>query len=301
MNKNTQLIEDLTSFDVSNIILLKPEVNEIKNQPGLTYTRVRLAVKNPDGSIGDFVVKTKKLFSFGVQDNTPPNGKPYYSIPLCMWGLNGPENGEKEWVDSYNSVIEQIKTLLVESRDDFDKYDLEMSDLKKFNPMYYKRDKGKIVEDAAPRLYPKLMESPKAGVMTIFTDSSSGEDIDVSTAKQQKCLVESAILIESVFVGNKLSLQQKVLECEVEFQESTKKRLLRPSAKPREVSLPKPQVTRETEEEVDEEEDVGEEDGGSLGESDAEEEEEVKPPTPPPKVEEPKKKRVVRKKAASGN
>ena len=35
-------------------------------------------------------------------------------------------------------------------------YDLESADLKKLNPLYYKKEKGKVIDGSTPTLYPKL-------------------------------------------------------------------------------------------------------------------------------------------------
>jgi hypothetical protein len=261
--------------------------------------RQRLGLRNDDGTIGDLVILTEQCFSFGPQENTPPSGKPYHSLPLCMWGLNGPQEKEEAWVNAYNSLMEFIKKKLVENRDDIDKYDLELGDLKKFNPMYYKREKGKIVEDYAPRLYPKLLESHKTGVMTVFSDATTGDDLEFEQVKKQKCNVEAAIWLESIYVGTKLSLQQKVTEADVELQQREKKRLLRPNAQPRHVNMPvktEEPVEQKVEEKVEQqvEEDDGSLDGSEDGDGSGSESEEE----PPPKPEPVKKKRVVRKKAS---
>ena len=299
MNEHTQLVRDLTTLNFNDIVFHKPEVNEIKDQKGLTYMRQRLGLKNADGTIGDLVILSQPCFSFGPQVNTPPSGKPYHSLPLCMWGLNGGSSEEIAWVDTYNKLVEHLKKKLVENRDDIDKYDLELADLKKFNPMYYKRDKGKIVEDYAPRLYPKLLESHKNGVMTVFSDVNTEKDLDFEDVAKQKGTYQAAIWLESIYVGTKLSLQQKVTEVDVELQQKEKKRLLRPNAQPRNVSIPV-KVEEPVEEPVEEQtvEETG--DGnGSLGESDNEEDNEsAEEEEPPPKPEPVKKKRVVRKKTS---
>lgn len=299
MNDHTVLVRDITQLNFDDIVFHKPEVNEIKDQKGLTYMRQRLGLKNEDGTIGDLVILTEPCFSFGPQVNTPASGKPYHSLPLCMWGLNGGSPQEMAWVDTYNKLMEHLKKYLVENRDDIDKYDLEMGDLKKFNPMYYKRDKGKIIEDVAPKLYPKLLESNKTGVMTVFSDVNTNRDFEFDEVLKQKGTYQAAIWLESVYVGTKLSLQQKVTEVDVELQQKEKKRLLRPNAQPRNVSMPVQKPAESVEEAEEESQDVEETkpeaDEGSLGGDESEEEEEE---APPPKPEPVKKKRVVRKKAS---
>ena len=88
--------------------------------------------------------------------------------------------------------------------------------------MYYKRDKGKIIEDVAPKLYPKLLESNKTGVMTVFSDVNTNRDFEFDEVLKQKGTYQAAIWLESVYVGTKLSLQQKVTEVDVELQQKEK-------------------------------------------------------------------------------
>ena len=47
-------------------------------------------------------------------------------------------------------------------------------------------------------------------------------------ASQKYCYVKAAIKIESIFIGNKVSLQIKLYEASVRFLDSGPKRLLRP-------------------------------------------------------------------------
>ena len=68
MATKTQLT-DIHNYDVDNIIFSKPEQGSIPNTP-ISFHRVHLSTKNPDGSIGELIISTEQLFSFGLQENT---------------------------------------------------------------------------------------------------------------------------------------------------------------------------------------------------------------------------------------
>ena len=57
-------------------------------------------------------------------------------------------------------------------------YNLDFSDLKRFNPLYWKTEKGKIVEDRGPTLYAKcLYNKGEQKINTIF---------DITNQKSQR-------------------------------------------------------------------------------------------------------------------
>ena len=79
-----------SGYNVKNIIFSKPEVGNI---PGgnLTFKRIRIGTRNPDGTTGDLILSTSELFSFGIQENTDmATGKVNgHVMPLCLWSKNG--------------------------------------------------------------------------------------------------------------------------------------------------------------------------------------------------------------------
>ena len=107
---------------------------------------------------------------------------------------------------------------------------LEKTDLKKLNPIYFKRDKGKIVEGASPTLYAKLIvkkdKTDGNKIISVFFDEDLGEQINALDLLGKGCYVRAAIKFESIFIGNKISLQVKLYEAEVKIVASGMKRLL---------------------------------------------------------------------------
>lgn len=224
---NTQLTSPI-NFDVSRIIFSKAETNSVPNS-SISYQRINISVKNSDGTIGELVLDTPKLFSFGVSENTDPatskvNG---YTMPLCLYTKDAPKEEEVQWVEGFNRIMERIKEHVLDVKDEIKKYDLDASDLKKFNPLYWKREKGKIVEGQGPVLYAKLIERKKDNkIMSVFYDDSTGEEIDPLSLIGKYCYAHAAIKVESIYVGNRVTAQVKLYEASVQVQQAGPKRLL---------------------------------------------------------------------------
>jgi len=297
---NTQLTS-AAGYETTNMIFSKPEKGTIPGS-GLTYMRIKIGTKYSDGTHGDLIISTDggELYSYGTQENKSPEGKiTGHVLPLCMWDRDGPTKAQKATTDSIDAIVEQCKDWLLNNKDKIEKYDLDKSDLKKLNPLYWKREKGKIVEGRGPTLYSKLIESKKNGILTTFFDIETDEEIDPLTLKTH-CFVVPAIRIESIFIGTKISLQVKLYEAVIRPLDRARKSLLRPNAKKSVVQTnsivnalggDESDLEEVTVEQEDSEQE--ENSDGSLEDSDDEEEE--KPPTPAKKKN--VKRKVVRKAA----
>lgn len=287
---NTQLTS-ASGYNTDKMVFGEPIVGSIPDsKPAIVFRRIPISTKNPDGSIGELILPTiPGLFSFGVSENlSQDTGKVNgYTFPICLHTRDGAKPEEKEWVETFNNIVEKCKDHLVDNREEIEKYDLEKSDLKKLNPLYYKRDKGKIVEGAGPTLYAKLIMSKKLGkIVSMFYDEL-GKDIDPLELIGKYCTCNAAIKIESIFIGNKISLQVKMYEAEVKLVQTGMRRLLsRPNANPRVLVK---SVTASGVNDMLDDDDDEDDDSGSIVESEDEE--------PEVKVEEPpkKKKKVVKK------
>lgn len=236
----TQLI-DPSNYDASHMIFSEPASGSIPGGgPSISFQRINISTKNPDGSFGELVIPTGRLFSFGVSENTNPDtGKVNgWTLPLCLWSRDGASKEEKSWTDTFNNIVENCVNHILENKEELDKYDLERSDLKKFNPLYWKKEKkivnGKpqlvVADGTGPTLYSKLIYSKKnEKFVTKFFDKDD-QPIDPLELIGKYCYTTAAVKIESIFVGNKISLQVKLYEAVVEPVQSGMKRLLRPKA-----------------------------------------------------------------------
>ena len=238
MSEHTQLTA-ATGYDVSRMRFSQPVVGTIPNSvPPIVYKRINISTQNSDGTIGELVIPTEQIFSFGVGENTnPDSGKVNgYVMPLCLWNRDEPTKAEKEWTTTFDNIVEKIKAHLLENKEEIEQYNLEMADLKKLNPLYYKREKGKIVEGTGPTLYAKLIVSKKHNkIATMFFDAD-GNTIDAMNLIGKYSYVKGAIKIESIFIGNKISLQIKLYEAEVKLMDTGMKRLLAKPASVKAVS-----------------------------------------------------------------
>lgn len=229
MSENTQLTT-ATGYDTQRMIFSEAQSGTIPNSvPAINYKRITIQTRNEDGTVGDLIFPTTRLFSFGVSENTnPETGKVNgYVMPLCLWSRDGASKEEKAWSDTFNNVVEACKQHLVANREEIEQYELEINDLKKFNPLYYKRDKGKIVDGTGPTLYAKLIVSKKQNKIVSMFYNSDGEEIDPLTLLGKYCYATCAVKIESIFIGNKISLQVKLYECETQLMDTGMKRMMK--------------------------------------------------------------------------
>lgn len=297
MSENTQLTT-ASGYDVNRMIFSEAQGGSIpESKPAISYKRITISTKNEDGTVGDLIIPTSKLFSFGVSENVDMNTKKVngYVMPLCLWNRDGATSEEKEWCNTFDNVVEHCKSHLVSHREEIEQWELSKNDLKKLNPLYYKRDKGKIVEGTGPTLYAKLIVSKKQDkIVSMFFDFD-GNSINPLDLLGKYCTAKSAIKIESIFIGNKISLQVKLYETEVKLMETGMKRLLaRPKAQNRVLTSVSHNPMSEQKVDTDVQDDDDENEGtGSIAGSDNDEPS-VPKPVAKTKVVKRKVKKVIR-------
>jgi hypothetical protein len=230
MSNNTQLTT-ADGYDIKRMIFSDPQQGSIPNSvPPISYKRISIQTRNEDGTTGDLIFPTSQLFSFGVNENKELgtdkiNG---YVMPLCLHNRDGASKEEKAWSDTFNNVVEACKEYLLSNREEIGHYDLTMSDLKKFNPLYIKKEKtGKPVDGTGPTCYAKLIIAKKQNkIISMFYDTD-GEEIDPMSLLKKFCYVKAAVKIESIFIGSKITLQVKLYECEVRLADTGMKRMMK--------------------------------------------------------------------------
>jgi len=233
---NTQLTS-ANGYDISRMIFSEPQVGSIPDsKPAISFRRINISTINDNGTVGELIFPTENLYSFGVSENTSlDTGKINgYVMPLCLWSRDSPTPNERAWTDTFDRIVERCKDHLIEHKDEIEQYDLERVLLKKLNPLYWKKDKGKVVEGTGPTLYAKLLISKKQDKIISMFYNTEGAPINPLELLGKHCNARAAIKIESIFIGTKISLQVKLYECEVTPKESGMRRLLtRPTANPR--------------------------------------------------------------------
>lgn len=230
--ENTQPIS-ASGYNTSNMLFSKPSKIDVKGAsgaPAFSYQRIMLGTRNADKTCGKLMFfLPKNLFCWGISANlNPETQKPNgYSIGCPLWNPEGETEEQKAWLDIFNSIVDRCKAHLLDNKNDIGKYDLETSDLKKLNPLYWKRDKGVIVPGKGPTIYLKLIENKKTEkILTCFTDEQ-GNAIDPLTLVNKQCtIIDGVIDIESIFVGNKISIQMKLYEVSIKKKDNEKKRFI---------------------------------------------------------------------------
>lgn len=260
--KNT-VLTDIETYDPNNLRFEDPSPEEIKSGSKVPITgyRVSIYTLNEDGTEGDLVFPVEG-FSFGVQENTSPEtGKlSGYSMSICMYDREGATQKQKNIVTKIQDVAKVIKKHIYSIRNEIKKYTIEHEndkELKKIDPLYWKRDeKGNIMTERGPTLYPKLIErkaktveDKKTGekkevpgsILSVFYNVDEVDENGEYAIIQLEDLIGKyynaqpcAIKFESIWVGGtSISLQYKVVECDVHFIEyNSNNRLLHSKGKP---------------------------------------------------------------------
>lgn len=218
-------LSSIENFNTESIIFSDAKETAI---PG--SFRITIGVQHKDGAIGPLIFSTDNLYSFGIQENKSldkPIRTTGYSIPLCLWSRDGPTEYQENFISTIEQVSEHIKKYILKPdvKKALKKYDLVESDLRKFNPLWYKKEDGKIVEGRGPMLYPKLMCDKNLKIYSVFANQN-GMDINPMSLIGQRFNCRTCIKIESIFIGAKISLQIKVLEVEVYQQGNQRQRLI---------------------------------------------------------------------------
>jgi hypothetical protein len=279
--EHSNQLTSATDYDVKRMVFSDIQAGSVPNTP-IVYKRIPISTLNKDGTTGDLILLTEELFSFGVSENINPETKKVngHVLPLCLWNRDGPSASEKAWTDTFDRIVEHCKNYLIDNRDEIEQYDLSMNDLKKFNPLYWKREKGKIVEGTGPTLYAKLIASKKHNKILSMFFNQDDESVDPLTLLGKYCYAKCAIKIESIFVGNKISLQVKLYETKVRLMDGGMKPLMsRPKNSGRMLTGGSSTVATEQKSSVvhEDNDDTPEKDSGSLHGSDAEDDDKPKP------------------------
>lgn len=230
----SQQLIDMANFDPERLVFDKPTSVNIPNSP-VSVKRIILGYRGDDGRVSEVLLPTEPVFSFGVSENRALGGGPDettgLTLPLCLWSRPTPTEAERRWTDVYDLIVECSKDHVLAQKDALEKYDLERAELKKLNSMYWRRENGKVVTDAGPTLYAKLITAKKPTPGTTSTLKTQlyddeGRDVVVSAAMNRWCTVRAVVKLESIFVGNRIALQAKIHEAMFTWHDLAPKRLL---------------------------------------------------------------------------
>ena len=306
---NTQLTTP-SGYDTTRMIFSDPISGSIPNStPKIEFKRINISTKNEDGTQGELILPTSRLFSFGVSENTSQetgkvNG---YTFPLCLWNRDGATKEEKEWTDTFQKIVAHCIEHLVENREEIEMFELTKADLTKskggLDPLYWKKEKatnekGKTVlrrvPGTGPTLYTKLIFSKKSNKFLSQFFDTNDEPLNPMDLMGKYCFTQAAIKIESIFIGSRISLQVKLYEAVVEPTSTGMKRLL---SRPKVRSKVLEHNSTKNNSPLDDDDDSDDGDDGSINGSDSSEEETPVPTPKPKKIVKRRVRRVVKKRS----
>lgn len=253
LKKNTQITNTLV-YDAKKMMRFEEVYEgEVPNQKvPMKFYKFNIYTENEDGTIGDLILEFDELMCFGVAMNTDQKtGDPAgYSMSISMMDKENPTEEQKVRIQKVEEIVEVAKEFLIENRKIVKLPDLEIRDLKKFSPIYYKKDEEGNRVEGPPSFYPKLLEQkPKiikkknedgedeeieepGKILTVFynvddlDEDGQPKELDPTLVIDKYCRVKPLIKVESIFVGQSIKLQVKVSEADVKLLQSATRRLL---------------------------------------------------------------------------
>ena len=256
--KMNRKLFDISTLNLNNLCFSEPETKSIPGQK-LSYQRIRLSVKEGDESYDCLFRSPSSLLSWGIQESTDmaTNELVGYQMPIVLWTNSG-NDAERSFTDGFHRFCQHTKDYLITNRSKFGKYDLEASDLKKFNPLYWRMEKGKIVDESkGPTLYGKCLYDRKSQkIGTLFVNELTKQIVSPETLIGKHLYVTFVLRVEGIFIGNRLSLQMRIAEVLYREKEEKISSLLCPEAVVSSHLEDYEKESDESDEESDEESDV---------------------------------------------
>jgi hypothetical protein len=238
-SENTILTNPLT-YDIKNLIFDSAVKSTIPNTT-IGYYRINIATKNPDGKEGELVLGFDRCNSSGVSEvRDQASGKlTGYSLALTLTNRDGTATDKQTaTLKLIDNIIEKAKEYLMndEVQEEVERY-FKPHEFENMSPVWYKKEKGKIVEGAVPMIFCKLLYSKEkvdkqgksipARIVTDFWLEGSNEEVNPLDFLGKRCSVRAAVKIESIFINKKdVKLQLKLHQTVIKPIETGRRRLL---------------------------------------------------------------------------
>ncbi len=230
---NNQEHTDLVGLDLKTLTFTPAEECNVANTT-ITYKKIKVRTLYSDGSRGDLVFPTEKLFSTGVKesrdfnDNTKING---YTIPLFLWDKDGATPEQVAWTEKFDELCSLLKDHVYDVRDELERYELEKSELKKMNPLSWQTVKGKRIQGKGPSFFAKLLtkkqENGDLEIKTLFSDEEGNPLDPMEDLMGKFCKPRAAIRLDYIYVGGSvISPQFRVTEVMAEVLDKGPRRML---------------------------------------------------------------------------
>ena len=203
---------------------------------GTYKTIIPIEIKDDEDNVYPLIINTPpNLLTFGIQEITDKNKENVigYQLPICLWGKRQVSNEERLFTKKIEEIVDYVKTFLRSIKEEVNVSD-EMID--RLNVLYWKYENGVRCEDRGPLLYTKLLMNNKSQkILTNFIDEKTNNYMDPFDILNKKGIVTSAIKIENIIIGKRITLQLKIFEVlykkipiRTDKKNNTRKSLLRP-------------------------------------------------------------------------
>lgn len=180
---------------------------------GTYKTIIPIEIKDDEDNVYPLIINTPpNLLTFGIQEITDKNKENVigYQLPICLWGKKQVSNEERLFTKKIEEIVDYVKTFLHSIKEEVNISD-EMID--KINVLNWKYENGVRCEDRGPLLYTKLLMNNKSQkILSNFIDEKSGNYIDPFDILNKKGIVTSAIKVENIIIGKRITLQLKIFE-----------------------------------------------------------------------------------------
>ena len=203
---------------------------------GTYKTIIPIEIKDDEDNVYPLIINTPpNLLTFGIQEITDKNKENVigYQLPICLWGKRQVSNEERLFTKKIEEIVDYVKTFLRSIKEEVNVSD-EMID--RLNVLNWKYENGVRCEDRGPLLYTKLLMNNKSQkILTNFIDEKTNNYMDPFDILNKKGIGTSAIKIENIIIGKRITLQLKFFEVlykkipiRTDKKNNTRKSLLRP-------------------------------------------------------------------------
>lgn len=198
------------------------------------FYRQSLKIINPDGTCGDVLLKTEKLFSFGVQEPRDTSSVISYKLPLCLWNRNGRTEAEKAWSDMFFDIIDACKEHLVKLKNDssspVSECAINEDVLRDFDETIVKDRNNPILGNCKlDETYIKNTQTEKneKTFITRFYDEKTGDMLSFKNLINTHMYVVALIKMDNIYIARKNTyLQVRVIEANVNVVDKIAKSFL---------------------------------------------------------------------------
>ena len=202
-----------------------------------TFQRIPISYRYADGNIQKLSVRIPNSLSWGLQENKNAITQVVesYTFSFVMHDKNGPNPEQAATIQMLDDICSTIKAHLLQDniKEQLNSWD-KTEDVKRMSIMYRKKDKGKVIKDYAPTLYPKLLVARHPADGSTPPISTGFYDIHDTVVNphslKDRCEAIGAVVVDNVYIGGgRFSIQLKLNDVIITKQFNQFSRLLSPT------------------------------------------------------------------------